>query len=210
MDTVHSTSAPAATKYVWLYARVSTPDQNLDRQVKKLQEAAKGYGDAQVQLLEEKYTGATTSRPELEKMMLRVRPGDVVLVKSPDRLARNTRDLLDLLQGFNDRGVDVHFLDNTSLNIGKSSDRLILTVLGAIAEFERELIRERQREGIAVAKQAGKYPPRFSEEQVLEIRRARAMGVPVATLAKQYKASRTTSYAVLQATGVYAQDPVLE
>nr|WP_246836815.1 recombinase family protein [Micrococcus sp. KBS0714] len=90
-------------------------------------------------------------------MLAYVREGDTVVIKSPDRLARSTRDLLDLLSELKAKGVAVRFTDSPALDTASAEGAFMLTVLGAVAELERELTAERRREGIAAAKKAGKY-----------------------------------------------------
>ena len=144
------------------YVRVSTVDQNLDRQIEAIGEVDKLFVD--------RASGKDTHRPQLDALRAYVREGsnDIVRVKSVDRLARSTLDLLDLLQEFNTKGVKVDFVDVPALSTSAPSGKFTLTVLAAVAEFERELIRERQREGIALAKAKGKYKrgPKLSPEQI--------------------------------------------
>lgn len=180
------------------YARVSSADQNLARQRQAL-------GDVD-RLFEDTVSGSTRDRPQLAEMLAYVREGDVVRVKSPDRLARSTRDLLDLVGGLNDRGVSVEFLDNPALSTNTPQGTFMLTVLGAVAELERAVIRERQAEGIALAKARGAYArgPKISPEQLEDARRRIADGVPKATVARDLGVGRQTLYDALAGRGVYA------
>jgi resolvase, N-terminal domain protein len=146
------------------YIRVSAVDQNLESQKKLLQkcEISKWF--------EEKISGKNTDRPQLQAMLEYVREGDTVYVKDLSRLARNTKDLLDIVEYLTNKGVALKSLKesiDTSSNFGK----LMITFLAAIYEFERANLLERQKDGIAVAKQKGKYkgrkkvdkPANFSE-----------------------------------------------
>lgn len=130
------------------YVRVSSFDQNPDRQLEH----------AQVdRVFTDKASGKDTQRPQLEALLGFVREGDTVVVHSMDRLARNLDDLRRLVQSLTRRGVRIEFAKECLAFTGEDSPmaNLMLSVMGAFAEFERALIRERQREGIALAKQRG-------------------------------------------------------
>ena len=126
-------------------------------------------------LFTDKASGKDTQRPQLEAMLGFVREGDTVVVHSMDRLARNLDDLRRLVQKLTQRGVRIEFLKEGLVFTGEDSPmaNLMLSVMGAFAEFERALIRERQREGIALAKQRGAYRGRkkaLSDEQAITLR----------------------------------------
>jgi len=180
------------------YARVSTEDQRLDRQIEALGEVDR--------LFSEKISGKNTDRPQLQEMMSYVRSGDTVRVKSPDRLARSTTDLLSFIEKMAGKGVGVEFVDNPALNTTNPQDRFMLTVLGAVAELERATIRERQAEGIAIAKKKGTYKKgvRMTSDQISEARERIAVGVPKAQVARDLGVSRQTLYTALAGTGPYA------
>lgn len=180
------------------YARVSATDQKLDRQVEALGDVDK--------LFPEKVSGATRERPQLTAMIDWVREGDTVRVRSPDRLARSTRDLLAIIEELKDKGVQVEFVDNPALNTGSPQGTFMLTILAAVAELERATIRERQAEGIALAKAKGTYEraPKLSDAQVGEARDRIAAGVPKAKVARELGVSRQTLYTALAGHGVYA------
>src|SRR5262245_20406188 len=131
------------------YARVSTRDQNLVTQDAELRAA----GCAKV--FKEKVSGAKTDRPELAKAIGRLEPGDVLVVTRLDRLARSTRDLLNVIAAVLDRGAGFKSLKDTWADTTSAHGRLMLTVLGGLAEFERELIRARTGEGRKRAKERG-------------------------------------------------------
>lgn len=182
------------------YARVSTLEQNVSRQVKALEVECD-------KIFVEKVSAAKTSnRPQFQEMMRYLREGDVLQVTSADRLARSTRDLLDIVQSLKDRGVQVEFLDNPALNTDTPQGEFMLTILAAVAQLERSIIRERQAEGIAIARAAGKYDraPKLSPGQAREVRRLDALGVPKTAIARKLKCSRHTVYAVLDRIGKYA------
>ena len=185
---------------VVFYARVSSEDQSLDRQTTELTGVDR--------IFQEKVSGKNTSdRPELQAMLAYVRQGDEVVVHSLDRLARNLSDLLSIVNGLTSRGVKVRFLKE-NLVFGGEADpmgRLTLSLLGAFAEFERALIRERQREGIAMAKKRpGAYPgrkPSLSPAQAEQLRLRAQAGERKAGLAREFKISRETLYAYLRVAG---------
>jgi DNA invertase Pin-like site-specific DNA recombinase len=132
-----------------------------------------------------------------------VREGDTLLVHSLDRLGRNVEDLRRIVRELNERGVSVEFVKN-HLTFSGGADptaRLMLTMLGAFAEFERELIRERQREGIAIAKAKGVYKGRkkaLGPEDASELVAQAHAGIPKADLARAYGISRETVYQYLR------------
>lgn len=133
------------------YARVSTTGQSLDTQIEALSGCEK--------IFREKISGAKDDRPELHAMLDFVREGDTVYVTKLDRLARNTRHLLDISEYLQGKGVALNIL-NISINTVTPTGKLMLTMIGAIATFERELMQERQAEGIALAKAKGVYKGR--------------------------------------------------
>jgi DNA invertase Pin-like site-specific DNA recombinase len=133
------------------YVRVSTKSQNLERQLIALNPICD-------KVIIEKASGKSTSeRPELLNLISHLREGDTLIIKAIDRLARNTKDLLELVDIMIEKGVIVNFLDNSMSFDNSPSSRLILTMMGAVAEFERGIIASRRDEGIAIAKEAGKY-----------------------------------------------------
>src|SRR6516164_7166000 len=123
------------------YARVSTRDQNLASQLDELKAAGAGN------IYREKASGAKSDRPELAKVIRRLEPGDVLIVTRLDRLARSTRDLLNILDAIGKAGAGFRSLKDAWADTTTAHGRLMLTVLGGLAEFERELIRERTEEG---------------------------------------------------------------
>ena len=176
------------------YVRVSSFDQNPERQLEHV-EADKVFTD--------QASGKDTQRPQLDALRAFVREGDTVVVHSMDRLARNLDDLRRLVNGFTQRGVRIQFVKEHLTFTGEDSPmaNLMLSVMGAFAEFERALIRERQREGIVLAKQRGAYRGRkkaLSPERVAELRRRAAAGEQKAKLAREFGISRETLYQYLR------------
>lgn len=135
------------------YIRVSTDEQNTARQY----EALAAHGVEQV--FEEKKSGKNTDREQLKAMLSFVRAGDTVVVESISRIARNTRDLLDIVEQLTTKGVDFVSLAE-QFDSKTPSGRCMLTMFGAMAQLEREYILQRQKEGIAIAKKEGKYKGR--------------------------------------------------
>jgi DNA invertase Pin-like site-specific DNA recombinase len=176
------------------YVRVSSFDQNPERQLEHVPVD---------RLFTDKASGKDTRRPELERLLTFVRDGDTVVVHSMDRLARNLDDLRRIVQTLTRRGICIEFVKESLTFSGEDSPmaHLMLSVMGAFAEFERALIRERQREGIALAKRRGAYRGRkkaLSLERVDELRRRANAGEQKAKLAREYGISRETLYQYLR------------
>lgn len=179
------------------YVRVSSFDQNPERQLERVV-VAKVFAD--------KASGKDTQRPELERLLTFVREGDTVVIHSMDRLARNLDDLRRLVQKLTKRGVCIEFIKENLTFTGEDSPmaNLMLSVMGAFAEFERALIRERQREGIALAKQRGAYRGRkksLTPERVAELRQRCTAGEQKTSLARAFGISRETLYQYLRMDG---------
>lgn len=176
------------------YVRVSSYDQSADRQLD---------GIDLDRVFTDRASGKDTERPQLQALLAYAREGDTLVVHSMDRLARNVDDLRRLVQSQTRRGIHVRFEKENLSFTGESSPiaDLMLSVLGAVAQFERDLIRERQREGIALAKQRGAYRGRrksLGEDRVIDLLRRIASGEKKATLAREYGISRETLYQYLR------------
>lgn len=135
------------------YIRVSTTEQNTERQETALSEAGAE------KLFIEKISGKDMIRPKLKEMLAFIREGDTVLVESYSRLARSTQDLLNLVKEFTDRKITFISLKE-NFDTSTPQGRLILTIFAGLSQFERECLLQRQREGIAIAKKEGKYKGR--------------------------------------------------
>jgi DNA invertase Pin-like site-specific DNA recombinase len=175
------------------YIRVSTITQNTDRQLE---------GVELDEVFEDKVSGKDTNRPQLEALLKHVRKGDTVHVHSMDRLARNLDDLRRIVRELTGKGVMVYFTKEqlTFSSEKNSMAELLLSVMGAFAEFERSLILERQREGIAIAKLKGVFKGRkrtITDEQIAEIKERAARGDKKAHIAKDLGISRETLYQYL-------------
>ncbi|MFQ6486120.1 recombinase family protein [Brachybacterium epidermidis] len=180
------------------YVRVSSAGQNLDRQLEAVGECDKTYREYQ--------SAATASeRPQLREALDYVREGDTLVVSSIDRLARSLRDMLAIMEELETKGVSVEFVSQ-GLTIrpdgGDLTTKLILHIITAVAQSEREMLRERQAEGIAIAKKVGgKYrgrKPSLNDEQLRAVREAAAAGLPKAQIARDHRISRSTLYRYLE------------
>ena len=172
------------------YIRVSSAEQNTERQLDGL---------VMDRIFTDKISGKSTDRPQLQEMLRFVREGDHLYVHSMDRLARNLIDLRQMVQNLTGRGVRITFVKEGLVFNGDDAAMsvLLLSVMGAVAEFERAILRERQAEGIRIAKTKGVYKGRkaaLTTEQVDNARRQIAAGVPKAKVAREFKCSRETLY----------------
>jgi DNA invertase Pin-like site-specific DNA recombinase len=176
------------------YVRVSTVDQHPDRQLDQIP-VDRTFTD--------RASGKDTARPQLDALLHFARDGDTVVVHSMDRLARNLDDLRRIVRALTARGVRVEFVKEQLTFTGEDAPlaTLLLSVLGAFAEFERALIRERQREGIALAKQRGAYRGRkkaLNAAQIVEMKRRIESGEKKAQVARDLGISRETLYQYLR------------
>jgi DNA invertase Pin-like site-specific DNA recombinase len=168
------------------YARVSSQEQDLSAQENELRAA----GAAKV--YREKVSGTKAQRAELLKVINRLEPGDVLTVTRLDRLARSTRDLLNLLNTISERGASFRSLRDTWADTTNAHGRLIITVLGGLAEFERELIRSRCGEGMVRAKERFGRPPKLTPHQRKEARARLEAGETQSDIARSYNVDATT------------------
>ena len=177
------------------YIRVSTEEQHEARQM----EAMKGFGIDKYFI--EKKSGKNADRPQLQAMLEFVREGDTVYIHSLDRLARSTQDLLNIVEQLQAKGVELHS-DKEAIDSNTPTGKLMLTMIAAINQFERENLLERQREGIAIAKEQGKYKGRkqlkpeawaeaYAKYKAREIK-------SVSELAKVLAISRPTVYKLIE------------
>jgi DNA invertase Pin-like site-specific DNA recombinase len=172
------------------YIRVSTFEQNTDRQLEDV-ELDKVFTD--------KVSGKDTNRPQLQALLEYLREGDSLYVHSMDRLARNLDDLRAIVNSLTSKGITIHFKKENLVFTGNDNPmaKLMLSVMGAFAEFERSLLKERQREGIEIAKKKGLFKGRkkcLSEKEASELRSRAAKGEKKSDLAKEFKISRETLY----------------
>lgn len=178
------------------YVRVSSDDQNLARQLEAIGDVDRIFSD-------KVSGGSRDSREALADCIKYVRHGDVVKVASMDRLARSLRDMRDIVDEIIAKGASVQFMKEGQTYSPDTDDplpRLMLHMLAAFAEFERALIRERQAEGIRIAKAEGKYRGRakkLSDEQLSAAQELIAGGIPKAEVARRYGIDRATLYRAL-------------
>ena len=173
------------------YIRVSTTDQNTDRQ-------ELGAVD---KVFEDKVSGKNLDRPELRKMLDYVREGDTIVVYSIDRLARSVLNLLELVEELQKKGVSLEFIkDKLRFVAGQEAspqEKLMLQILGAFGEFERNIIRARQAEGIAIAKARGKYKGAKPQIDREEVRRLLSKGLTKAAVAQELSISRQSVHRII-------------
>ncbi len=176
------------------YIRVSSSDQNPERQLEGVK-LDKSFVDSA--------SGKDINRPQLDLMMSYVRDGDTIVVHSMDRLARNLDDLRKLVHQITSQQAKISFIKENLIFTGEDSplSNLLLSVMGAFAEFERSLIRERQLEGIALAKQRGAYKGRkksLTDVQRVELKQRVSRGEKKSHIAKSFGISRETLYQYLR------------
>lgn len=175
------------------YARVSTDDQNLDMQ----RDALKAAGCSVI--YEETACGKGAVRPELEQCRKALRPGDTLVVWRLDRLGRSLTDLVQIVAELEQKGIGFESITER-IETGSAAGKLVFHVFAALAEFERNLIRERTRAGLAAARARGRSggrKPKLDAQQVREIRLLLTdLTIPVSQIADRYKVSRTTIYKV--------------
>jgi DNA invertase Pin-like site-specific DNA recombinase len=178
------------------YVRVSSVGQNDARQLD---------GETLDKVFTDKVSGKDTKRPALQTALDYVREGDTLVIHSMDRLARNLDDLRGIVTGLTKRGVKVQFIKESLTFTGEDSamSNLLLSMLGAVAEFERALIKERQREGIAIAKAKGNVykgrKPSLDTAKADDMRKRAAAGEAKAKLAREFGISRAALYVYLAA-----------
>jgi len=171
------------------YARVSTDGQSVEAQARQLAKA----GCRKV--FREVASGAKTDRQQLRRAIAALQPGDVLVVTRLDRLARSTRDLLNTLAAITERKAGFRSLADAWADTTTPHGRLMLTVLGGLAEFERELIRARTAEGRDRAKARGQHmgrPPKLTPHQQREAVKRRTKGEPIRDIARTYNVSHST------------------
>lgn len=176
------------------YKRVSTILQNTERQLE---------GIKVDRMFEDKLSGKDLDRPQLTLLLSIIREGDVIHIHSMDRLARNVLNLLQIVKEINEKGCKIIFhTEHLTFEPNKNDpyQQLMMTMLGAVAQLERSLILQRQKEGIAIAKQKGKYKggkQKLSPEQVVELKEL-AKTTSISGLAKHFGVSRPTVYQYLK------------
>jgi DNA invertase Pin-like site-specific DNA recombinase len=175
------------------YARVSTSQQSLDLQVKTL----KAEGIRANRIFTDKSTGSHANREGLRLLRLKVEEGDVLLVTNLDRLGRDTADMIQLIKEFDEMGVAIRFLDN-GISTEGTMGKMVVTILSAVAQAERQRILERTNEGRIEAKAKG---VKFGRKRTIDRKKLRALheqGVGAKDIAKQMSIGRSTVYKLLK------------
>lgn len=167
------------------YARVSTTDQNLDRQIVALQEAGCE------RIYQEKISGKNTDRPELQKLLAELEAGDTVIVKELTRVSRSTQDMLQLVAQITEKGANIKSLNESWLDTGSPAGELMLTIFAGLAQFERKLMLQRCAEGRAVAIEKG-----------VKMGRPRVGGKQLDFAIQLYKSQEMSIRKICEATGV--------
>ena len=176
------------------YCRVSTSEQNLDRQIDQLKE----FGCERIFM--EKVSGMRKERPELNRMLETLRPGDTVVVTELTRLSRSVRDLFDLVAQINAIGADIKSLKESWIDTGTPQGKLLFAIFAGISQFERDLIRQRTMEGLSAARARGKNggrPKKESAQIDLAIRMYNNKVCSISEICEATKISKTTLYRYL-------------
>ncbi|MGE4686824.1 recombinase family protein [Yersinia enterocolitica] len=174
------------------YARVSTNQQSLDIQIKTLKEA----GVASSRIFTDKASGSHTNREGLDLVRMKVEAGDVILVKKLDRLGRDTSDMIQLIKEFDALGVAVRFIDDGISTDGEMG-KMVITILSAVAQAERQRILERTNEGRQEAKLKGIKFGRKRTVDRSQVEIMRSQGLGATEIAKQLKIARSTVYKII-------------
>ncbi|SDR00267.1 recombinase family protein [Pseudovibrio sp. Tun.PSC04-5.I4] len=185
------------------YARVSTKDQNEARQI----EALKDHGITENDILIDKVSGATKDRPALDELRAKLREGDEVVVLSMDRLARSLIDLNELVQEITQKEVTVRFIKEGQTFKPASQGKdpmatLMLGVLGSVAQFERDIIKQRQAEGIEVAKAKGVYQGGKPTIDRARVQKMLSQGMNKSAIARELKVDRTSVIRITKELGL--------
>jgi len=183
--------------YTFGYARVSTQDQALDRQMDALQKAGCQ------EILAEKIGGTRAHRPELDRLKDKLRQGDIVIVESWSRLGRSTKDLIEQVEWFEERGVQLIYLKE-SFDTSTPQGKLMLTVFQAFSQFERDLIVQRTREGLESARARGRKggrPPKRAKDIETALRMYDSKMHSIGEIARLTGVSSSTLYKYARARG---------
>lgn len=192
---VIGTEGPSMTTAIIGYARTSTVDQEAGLEAQQRDLNAAGCA----RLFSEQLSSVATKRPQLEAALDYVREGDTLVVTKPDRLARSTADLLAITARLRAKGVTLRIL-SMQMDTSTPTGKLMLTMLGGIAEFERDLMLERQREGIAKAKAEGKYKGRAptAQRKAAEVLALKAQGKSADAIVAALGVSRSSVFRILR------------
>lgn len=188
------------------YARVSSKDQNDAKQIRALEKAGC------TKIYTEKVSGATTERPQLTQLFNDAKEGDIIIIQELSRLSRSTKDLLELVDTMKEKGIGLRSINDTWLDLTTDNpmNELIFTIFSGLVQYERKLTKMRQKEGIAIAKEKGKYKGRKTklveggEEEVRRnaILQAYKNGTSITDIRKTYKVGTGTIYRLLEREGI--------
>ena len=185
------------------YARVSTSQQSLDLQIKSL----KKEGVKSNRIFTDKATGKNVSRDGLSLLRVKVEEGDVILVKKLDRLGRDTADMIHLIKEFDEMGVAIRFLDD-GISTEGTMGKMVVTILSAVAQAERQRILERTNEGRVEAKAKGVKFGRKRSVNREKIKELLQNGIGASEIARQMKIGRSTVYKIMAEIEAYSQQAV--
>lgn len=181
---------------VFGYARVSTEEQNLDRQIDQL----KRYGADEI--IQEKITGTKVDRPQLNRLMDKLRSGDIILITDLTRLSRSTKDLFNLVELIEKKGVNIKSLKESWLDTTTPQGKLMFTFIAGISQFERDLISQRTKEGLIAARARGRVGGRKSKldskkkKAIYDLYQAKE--TPVKDICSTFDISKPTMYKVIE------------
>lgn len=173
------------------YARVSTHDQNLDRQIDQLKAAGCE------KIFKEKITGTKKERPELDKLLDQLRPGDTIIISELTRLSRSTKDLFELVEVIHSKGSDIKSLKESWLDTTTPQGKLMFTIFAGISQFERDLISQRTKEGLEAARARGRNggrPAKDNKQIELALKMYKSMEYSISEITKATGVSKTTLY----------------
>lgn len=189
---------------IYGYARVSTVGQNLEAQIKALQDAGAE------QIIQEKKSGKDLDREGLQSLLSQLKSGDILLVTKMDRIARNVRKGMELIEELDEKGITLRVLNMPELS-GGSTSKLVRNILLSVADWEREMMLERQREGIAIAKANGKYsnkPRKYHdkhkgmESALHDLANREQNGLTVKEICEKYSVTRSSLYNKAKEQGI--------
>lgn len=175
------------------YMRVSTKDQNTDGQEDDLVKA----GVSKENIYRDKLSGKNTNRPELKACLKALREGDTLVITRLSRLCRSLGDLIAIMDSLNAKGVSLEVIHQKDVDMNTSTGKLLRSILGAVDEFQRDIIVENTREGLAAARARGRVggrKPEVSESKARKMKEARANGDSVSQIARDFNVSRATVY----------------
>jgi len=202
MPTLLSDSGAASMQRIFAYARVSTVEQLTENQREQIARA--GYNITPKRFIEEQISGSVPAmqRPGFQRLLERMDEGDTLVVTKLDRIGRDSIDVQQTVERFQSEGIRLVVLQLGNLDLTSSAGSLMVKMLAAVADFERDLIIERTQAGQARARAAGKHmgrPAKTTPDQQQAIRKALASGATVSSMAKNYQVSRATIIAIREA-----------